>query len=79
MDGEDDIPQKTPPPLAREEGAHSRQANRGNLVPVTPGVPGSYTVRVGSPYGTRTRVTAVRGRRPRPLDEGANGICNQPA
>jgi hypothetical protein len=26
----------------------------------------------GDPYGTRTRVFAVRGRRPRPLDEGAN-------
>lgn len=25
----------------------------------------------GDPYGTRTRVFAVRGRRPRPLDEGA--------
>ncbi len=23
------------------------------------------------PYGTRTRVTAVKGRCPRPLDEGA--------
>ena len=26
---------------------------------------------LGDPYGTRTRVFAVRGRRPRPLDEGA--------
>jgi hypothetical protein len=26
--------------------------------------------RDGAPYGTRTRVTAVKGRRPRPLDEG---------
>ena len=26
----------------------------------------------GDPYGTRTRVFAVRGRRPRPLDEGAS-------
>ncbi len=26
-------------------------------------------LRTGTPYGTRTRVTAVRGRRPRPLDE----------
>ena len=25
----------------------------------------------GDPYGTRTRVFAVRGRRPGPLDEGA--------
>jgi hypothetical protein len=25
----------------------------------------------GDPYGTRTRVFAVKGRRPRPLDEGA--------
>ena len=27
--------------------------------------------RTGDPYGTRTRVSAVKGRRPRPLDEGA--------
>ena len=26
---------------------------------------------IGDPYGTRTRVFAVKGRRPRPLDEGA--------
>ena len=26
---------------------------------------------LGDPYGTRTRVFAVRGRRPGPLDEGA--------
>jgi hypothetical protein len=25
---------------------------------------------IGAPYGTRTRVSAVKGRRPRPLDEG---------
>ncbi len=24
----------------------------------------------GTPYGIRTRVTAVKGRRPKPLDEG---------
>ena len=29
----------------------------------------------GDPYGTRTRVFAVRGRRPRPLDEGAALRC----
>src|SRR5688500_19949304 len=28
----------------------------------------------GDPYGTRTRVFAVRGRRPGPLDEGAIGL-----
>ena len=28
----------------------------------------------GDPYGTRTRVSAVKGRRPRPLDEGAQTI-----
>ena len=28
----------------------------------------------GDPYGTRTRVFAVKGRRPRPLDEGA--VCS---
>ncbi len=27
----------------------------------------------GAPYETRTRVFAVRGRRPGPLDEGSNG------
>ena len=30
----------------------------------------------GDPYGTRTRVFAVRGRRPRPLDEGAIAIAS---
>lgn len=37
------------------------------------GMVGELTVRltVGDPYGTRTRVFAVKGRRPRPLDEGA--------
>ncbi len=28
----------------------------------------------GDPYGTRTRVSAVKGRRPRPLDEGATAM-----
>ena len=28
----------------------------------------------GAPYGTRTRVSAVRGRRPGPLDEGSASI-----
>src|SRR5712692_7263263 len=27
----------------------------------------------GAPYGNRTRVSAVKGRRPRPLDEGRKG------
>ena len=27
---------------------------------------------LGDPYGTRTRVSAVKGQRPRPLDEGTN-------
>ena len=31
----------------------------------------------GDPYGTRTRVTGVRGRRPRPLDEGATNLINR--
>jgi hypothetical protein len=30
-------------------------------------------LKFGAPYGIRTRVTAVRGRCPRPLDEGRNG------
>ncbi len=29
---------------------------------------------LGSPYGIRTRVTGVRGRRPRPLDERATQL-----
>ena len=28
------------------------------------------TASQGTPYGIRTRVTALKGRRPRPLDEG---------
>ena len=32
---------------------------------------------IGDPYGTRTRVFAVRGRRPRPLDEGAGGSAKR--
>ena len=40
------------------------------------GLPSDFRIidsrlRAGDPYGTRTRVFAVRGRRPRPLDEGA--------
>ncbi len=31
---------------------------------------------IGDPNGVRTRVTGVRGRRPRPLDDGA--ICKTP-
>jgi hypothetical protein len=30
----------------------------------------NHLIRLGAPYGTRTHVTAVKGRRPRPLDEG---------
>ena len=29
---------------------------------------------IGDPYGIRTRVVAVKGRCPRPLDEGANKL-----
>src|SRR5690349_3244279 len=29
--------------------------------------------RLGAPYGNRTRVSALRGPRPRPLDEGGGG------
>lgn len=32
-----------------------------------------HPVKGGTPYGTRTRVSAVKGRRPRPLDEGRFG------
>ena len=31
----------------------------------------------GVPYGTRTRVSAVKGRRPRPLDEGDCAVLNK--
>ena len=30
-------------------------------------------LKLGAPYGTRTRVSAVKGRCPRPLDEGRGG------
>jgi hypothetical protein len=30
----------------------------------------SLILLTGAPYGNRTRVSAVKGRRPRPLDEG---------
>src|SRR5690348_534068 len=29
-------------------------------------------LKAGAPYGNRTRVSALRGRRPRPLDEGSD-------
>ena len=32
----------------------------------------------GAPYGNRTRVSALRGPRPRPLDEGSVGCRNSP-
>lgn len=32
---------------------------------------------ISDPYGTRTRVTAVKGRCPRPLDEGAGWFANK--
>ena len=31
----------------------------------------------GTPYGNRTRVSAVKGRRPRPLDEGRTAVADQ--
>ena len=31
----------------------------------------------GDPYGTRTRVAAVKGQCPRPLDEGAMAMKNR--
>lgn len=31
---------------------------------------------IGSPYGIRTRVTALRGRRPEPLDERASLVAD---
>ncbi len=50
---------------------------RGGGGTVRPGCSGSR-IRIfgrGDPYGTRTRVFAVRGRRPGPLDEGAVARC----
>lgn len=35
--------------------------------------------RAGAPYGVRTRVSAVKGRRPSPLDEGSAVAGNQRA
>ena len=32
----------------------------------------------GDPNGTRTRVIGVRGRRPRPLDDGTNILAGEP-
>jgi hypothetical protein len=39
-----------------------------------------YVWKIGVPYGIRTRVAAVRGRCPRPLDEGdiVEDIINKP-
>src|ERR1700704_5411185 len=40
-----------------------------------------FCIETGAPYGNRTRVSAVKGRRPRPLDEGRfeaatyRGVC----
>jgi hypothetical protein len=33
----------------------------------------------GAPYGNRTRVSAVKGRCPRPLDEGRNRLAAEKA
>src|SRR3712207_7341132 len=39
---------------------------------------GAGGLRGGAPYGTRTRVFAVKGQRPRPLDEGRrSGRCRR--
>ncbi len=37
---------------------------------------GSFFVVFGDPYGTRTRVSTVKGWRPRPLDERAIALID---
>ena len=55
-----------------------RSAQNSNLIPITqydplsrrsPGLPGSRSM-YGDPYGTRTRISSLRGWRPNRLDEG---------
>jgi hypothetical protein len=54
-----------------EDGKTRRQilACRGEIV----------CFELGAPKGTRTPVFAVRGRRPRPLDDGSDGGSNRPS
>ena len=47
------------------DGKTCTLAGGGKLLPKN-----GTRLRNGDPYGTRTRVTAVKGRCPRPLDEG---------
>ncbi len=55
-------------------------AERTGLEPATPGVTGRYSNRLnyrsatGVPRGIRTPVTAVKGRCPRPLDDGDRSL-----
>ena len=68
--------------IARYDEEHLRYKST-NLSPaggksVTPivapfWITAEYCEKYGDPYGTRTRVYAVKGRRPRPLDEGVTG------
>jgi hypothetical protein len=51
---------------------HSRGGHRGPASPEMLKRPVTYRLRTyGAPYGIRTRVTALRGPCPRPLDEGS--------
>src|SRR5271165_5286435 len=38
----------------------------------------THRKRLGAPNGNRTRVSAVKGRRPGPLDDGRNGMDKRP-
>src|SRR3546814_17726023 len=60
-------------PLLRAAGRGARWAalRRGSAVEQNWVVCARRVWRDGDPYGTRTRVSAVRGPRPGPLDEGA--------
>ena len=62
---------------AAASGNRSDSRNPGGKPPAGVGRAGacnSGRVKVGSAYGIRTRVTAVRGRRPGPLDECAGMV-----
>jgi hypothetical protein len=67
------------PPVASFATSIDQQISSGSALPslsptavttVTKGAAKSLILRAGAPYGNRTRVSAVKGRRPRPLDEG---------
>ena len=59
-----------------ERGAsrrHARDEQAPRLSAVVHGARAPWTGRAGTPSGIRTRATGVKGRRPRPLDDGGRG------